>query len=71
LKQYLLENGILTEIHYPVSPNNQDGFKQIFEGQNFNISEKIHQTTISLPISYATTEDDVKTIIETINQFFE
>jgi dTDP-4-amino-4,6-dideoxygalactose transaminase len=71
LKQYLLENGILTEIHYPVSPNNQDGYKQLFEGQNFNISEKIHQTTISLPISYATTEDDVKTIIETINQFFE
>jgi dTDP-4-amino-4,6-dideoxygalactose transaminase len=71
LKQYLLENGILTEIHYPVSPNNQDGYKHLFEGQNFLISEKIHQTTISLPISYATTVEDVKIIIERINQFFE
>jgi dTDP-4-amino-4,6-dideoxygalactose transaminase len=71
LKQYLLENGINTEIHYPVSPNNQEGYKHIFEGQNFPISEVVHQTTLSLPISYATTVEEVIIIIERINQFFE
>lgn len=70
LKQYLLGNEISTEVHYPVSPNNQEGYKHLFEG-DFPISEKIHQTTLSLPISYATTEEQVKIIIERINQFFE
>ncbi len=71
LKQYLSDNQINTEIHYPISPNNQEGYKHLFEGKSFEISEKIHQTTLSLPISYATTEEQVKLIIEKINQFFK
>ena len=70
LKQYLLENGIKTEIHYPVAPINQEGYKEIFKNQKATpIAEKIHNTVLSLPISYGTTEEEVSRVIEVINQF--
>ena len=71
LKSYLFENGINTEIHYPVSPNNQEGYKLYFERQTFPISEEIHATTLSLPISYSTSEEDVYYVIEKTNKFFQ
>ena len=70
LKQYLLENGIKTEIHYPVAPINQEGYREIFKNQKATpIAEKIHNTVLSLPISYGTTEEEVSRVIEVINQF--
>lgn len=70
LKQYLLDNGIKTEIHYPVAPINQEGYKDIFKNQKPTpIAEEIHNTVLSLPISYGTTEEEVKRIIEVINNF--
>ena len=70
LKVYLLENGINTEVNYPVSPNNQEGYKKYFAGKVYEFSEEIHKSTLSLPISYATKEEEVKIIIEKINSFF-
>lgn len=70
LKQYLLDNGIKTEIHYPVAPINQEGYKEIFKNQKPTpIAEEIHNTVLSLPISYGTTEEEVARVIEIINQF--
>jgi dTDP-4-amino-4,6-dideoxygalactose transaminase len=69
LKEYLLKNNIKTEIHYPVSPNNQVALKSMFEGQHFPISEEIHRTTLSLPISFFHTEADVNRVIEVMNTF--
>lgn len=71
LKSFLLENGVSTEIHYPVSPNKQQGYNNIFLNQTYSISEEIHATTLSLPISYATSEEDAYYIATKINQFFE
>ena len=71
LKEFLLENGINTEIHYPVSPNNQEGYQDYFKDTVSPISQEIHQTTLSLPISYATTQEEVLKIIEKVNIFFE
>ena len=71
LKKYLSENNIITEIHYPVSPNNQEGYLEFFKNEKFLISEEIHLTTLSLPISFATTSEQVEKVITTINSFFE
>jgi len=54
LRKYLLENGIATEIHYPVPPHKQKALLEIFEGQHFPISEEIHSSILSLPISFFT-----------------
>ena len=69
LREYLLANGVKTEIHYPVSPNKQVALKNLFIGQEFPISEEIHRTTLSLPISFFHTESDVLRVIDLMNQF--
>ncbi len=69
LKEYLLQNEIKTEIHYPVAPHNQNAMKDIFKNQKFPISEEIHQTTLSLPISYFHSKDDINKVTEVLNKF--
>ena len=69
LKSYLLENEIRTEIHYPIPPHKQGALAGLFENQEFAIASEIHATTLSLPISYFHTEQDVLRIIEVINKF--
>ncbi|AKD04458.1 DegT/DnrJ/EryC1/StrS family aminotransferase [Pontibacter korlensis] len=68
LKEFLLEQGIKTEIHYPIPPHQQKGLAGVFEN-NYPISEEIHATTLSLPISFIHTEDDVAKVSEAINKF--
>jgi len=68
LKKHMEENGVKTEIHYPVSPNKQVAMKGILDVE-CPISEEIHKTTLSLPISYFHTVDDVKYVCEVINSF--
>ena len=68
LKTYLLDNHIQTEIHYPVSPNRQKALAGYFQN-DFPVSELIHATTLSLPISFSTTEDEVIHICEVMNAF--
>ena len=71
LKNALNEQGIRTEIHYPVSPNKQEGYSTYFKNLNNPISEEIHSTTLSLPISYATSAEDVYTVCNEINKYFK
>jgi dTDP-4-amino-4,6-dideoxygalactose transaminase len=69
LKQYLLDKGVKTEIHYPVAPVRQLAMKGIVDDQVTPIAEEIHATTLSLPISYFHTEADVNKVVELMNQF--
>jgi dTDP-4-amino-4,6-dideoxygalactose transaminase len=69
LKEYLIKNGIQTEIHYPVSPHRQKALQGLLNDYNFPVSDEIHNTNLSLPISYFHTEDDINYIIEIMNRF--
>ena len=69
LKQFLLDHGIKTEIHYPLSPNKQKAMAEILSNQPCPISEEIHATTLSLPISYFHTKEDVERVCEVMNRF--
>jgi dTDP-4-amino-4,6-dideoxygalactose transaminase len=68
LKQYLLENGIQTLIHYPVPPHKQKAFKG-WNHLSFPITEKIHNEVLSLPISPVLTMEEVDRIIAILNQY--
>ncbi|MCT8332220.1 DegT/DnrJ/EryC1/StrS family aminotransferase [Leptospira sp. 85282-16] len=70
LKEFLLKNDIKTEIHYPIPPHKQKAMIGVLKG-SYPIAEEIHQTTLSLPISYFHTESDVLKVCETINSFFQ
>jgi dTDP-4-amino-4,6-dideoxygalactose transaminase len=69
LKDYLLEKGIKTEIHYPVAPNKQKAMLGIIDKQQTPIAEEIHNTTLSLPISFYHTIEDVYKVTEVMNSF--
>ena len=68
LKNYLFENEIKTEIHYPLPPHRQKSMQGIIEGQ-YPISEEIHNTTLSLPISYFHKEEDILKICDIMNRW--
>lgn len=68
LREYLLENGVKTEIHYPCPPHKQKAMQGILEGE-YPVSEEIHSTTLSLPISYFHTEEDILKVCEVLNKF--
>jgi dTDP-4-amino-4,6-dideoxygalactose transaminase len=69
LKAYLLKNGIKTEIHYPVEPNKQKCLENEIGDQSYPISEEIHNTTLSLPLSFFHTEEDIIKVVEAVNSF--
>ena len=68
LKEYLLENNIKTETHYPIAPHKQKAMVGIITG-DFPISQKIHETILSLPISFYHTEKDIYKVCEVMNRF--
>ncbi|MBX9852301.1 MAG: DegT/DnrJ/EryC1/StrS family aminotransferase [Cytophagaceae bacterium] len=69
LKEHLLKNGIKTEIHYPVPPHHQKAYKEFFENQKYPLSEEIHKTTLSLPVSSFHTKEDIIKVVEVMNKF--
>jgi dTDP-4-amino-4,6-dideoxygalactose transaminase len=69
LKQYLEENGIKTDIHYPVPPHRQVALKALFLNEKFPVSEEIHRTTLSLPISFCHSKKDILRVIDVMNNF--
>jgi dTDP-4-amino-4,6-dideoxygalactose transaminase len=69
LKAYLESNGIKTEIHYPLAPNKQKAMAGILDHENTPIAEEIHNTTLSLPISYAHSEADILSVCKILNKF--
>lgn len=68
LRQYLLDKGIQTEIHYPVPPTQQTALKGIVDG-SFPIAEEIHSTTLSLPCSTAHTAEEIYKVIMALLRF--
>jgi len=69
LAKYLLENGIKTEVHYPLSPSKQKAISSYFPGESYPISEEIHSTTLSLPISFGHSSSDIDKVVSALNTF--
>ncbi len=68
LQKHLEANGIQTNIHYPTPPHKQGAYKE-WENQSYPISEEIHRTVLSLPISPVMTHEEVKKVVEVVNEF--
>jgi dTDP-4-amino-4,6-dideoxygalactose transaminase len=65
-QQYLTDAGIQTMIHYPVPPHQQPAYKE-WNHLSYPISEEIHRTIISLPISPVMTQEETSYVIDKIN----
>ena len=65
---HLAECGIQTVIHYPIPPHRQPAYTE-WHGLSLPITEKIHDTVISLPVSPVMTDDAVGEVIAAVNRF--
>lgn len=68
LQKYLLENGIQTQIHYPVPPHKQEAYKE-WNKRAYPITEKIHKEVLSIPLFIGMYSDEVTKIIKAINNW--
>ncbi|MDQ2719736.1 MAG: DegT/DnrJ/EryC1/StrS family aminotransferase [Bacteroidota bacterium] len=68
LKKYLAGCGVTTEVHYPVAPHKQEAYTQLLPG-TFPVSEKLHDTVLSLPVSYFHTEEDIRYVAECMEKY--
>ena len=68
LQQHLKERGIETLIHYPIPPHLQKCYQE-YAHLSLPITEQIHQTELSLPISPILKESEAIDVIEAINTF--
>ena len=68
LKSFFEERGIQTLIHYPI-PSHKQGAYTEFVKISYPVTEEIHKTILSLPISPVMTKEEVKSVVEAINEY--
>lgn len=68
LQSYLNKCGIETNIHYPIAIHKQEAYKE-FNTMNFPIAEKISAQELSIPIWYGISDEQVKYVIDKINEW--
>ena len=67
-QKYLENSGVQTIIHYPTPPHKQGAYSE-WQDLSYPVSEEIHRTVISIPISPVLTDTEAKTIVEIINGY--
>ena len=68
LQNYLKENNIETLIHYPIPPHKQVCYKGIL-GESYSVSEEIHKTILSLPISPVIKMEEAEYVVKVLNNY--
>lgn len=68
LQQYLHDNGVETQIHYPIPPHKQKCYEE-WNAWEFPITEQIHQQELSIPCNQTMTKKEVDEIINLLNSF--
>ena len=68
LQKYLLKKGIQSLIHYPIPPHKQKAYPEL-NSLELPITEEIHETCLSLPISAVLTMEETQKIVEVLNEW--
>lgn len=68
LQQYLTDKGIGTNIHYPIPPHKQECYKD-WNSMNLPITEKIHNSELSIPMGPCLTDEQISYVIDILNKF--
>lgn len=70
LAKYLAENGISTQIHYPVPPHLSEAYKCLGKEKiTFPVTEGYSDAILSLPLFNGMTGEEVCSVIEKINEW--
>ena len=70
LEKFLNNVGIGTNKHYPIPMHLQECYKDLgFKEGDFPIAEEISATELSIPMYYGMTDEEVKYVIDKVNEF--
>lgn len=67
-RQFLLDHGIETAVHYPTPPHKQKAYKE-WNHLNFPITEAIHREVVSLPLYPSLDRSQQAMIVEAVNAY--
>ncbi|MHA4976597.1 DegT/DnrJ/EryC1/StrS family aminotransferase [Pseudomonas extremorientalis] len=65
---HLSDNGVQAQIHYPTAPHKQVALRGMTT-ESFPITERIHDTVVSLPLNPTISDDEVSHVIEVCNAY--
>ena len=68
LRNYLIKKNIETMIHYPKPVYKQPALKE-FRHKKFNVTQKIYNHILSIPIYPTLSKNDIKYIVSCLNRF--
>lgn len=68
LQNHLADCGVETMIHYPIAPHHQQALVE-YATLELPVSERIHATELSLPMSPVMSADEVTAVIDAVNSF--
>ena len=68
LQKFLLDNGIETQIHYPIPPHKQRCYPE-WNNLSLPITEKIHAQELSIPCNQALTDAEIERVVTFLNAF--
>lgn len=70
LQKYLLDQGIETQIHYPIPPHRAQCYEYLgYKKGDFPIAEQYADEVLSLPLYSGMTEDEQNYVIDRLNHF--
>jgi dTDP-4-amino-4,6-dideoxygalactose transaminase len=64
----LLDRGVHTAIHYPISPHHQQAYAKELGHLKLPLTETVHREVVSLPVSPVMTHEQADYVIASINQ---
>ena len=65
----MLDKGVITSIHYPYHIKSFERFG--FSGAEYKKSRALSERCVSLPLYVGMTDNQVNTVIERVNEFFD
>jgi perosamine synthetase len=72
LRAHLLRQGIGSEVYYPVPIHQQESYiRQMGRHASIPNVERASQEVLSLPVHPALTQQDLETIVQAVNEFFQ
>lgn len=66
--QHLNEQGVEASVHYPIAPNEQEGYLEL-HNLDLPITKQIHREVVSLPISPVLDENELQKVVKAVESF--
>src|SRR5665648_630375 len=69
-QKYLLDNGIKTQLHYPIPPHLAECYTRVgYKVGDFPITEQYAKEILRLPLYNGMTDEEIEYVLEVINRY--